>query len=100
MTTKSGARIYHGAPRNRLEPGACPQCGRVVRVNPSGRRKLHRDFDGVDCTGSGVTVGDAPMPEVDPDAVAEAWRAAETHSRWAGRDRARPANPWSGKVAP
>lgn len=101
MTTKSGARVYRGAPKDRLDPGACPQCTRVIGVSPSGRRKFHRDLDGLDCTGSGVMVGDPAAPDVDPDAVAEAWRAAgSASSRWAGRDRAKPANPWSGKARP
>ena len=98
MTTRSGSRIYRRAPRP-TEDGACPACHRVVSITPTGRRRLHRDQDGTDCTGSGTLVdnGQAP-PEVDPDAVAEAFALPPLDSRWVNRDRSRPASRWSGKA--
>lgn len=73
MTTRTGARIYRGAPRRRDE-GACPGCGRTgISLTPTGRRRMHRDTDGVDCTSSGVMVTDQmPAVDVDQDAVADA----------------------------
>lgn len=97
MTTRSGARIYRRQPRP-LAPGACPHCVRDdVRLTPSGRRGLHKDRQGVDCTGSGVQVGDGGPVEVDPDLLAAALAAEPQHARWQHRDRSRPAGRWSGK---
>lgn len=61
MTTRSGSRVYRRAPKP-LEPGACPQCSRVIGITPSGRRRMHRDLEGRDCTGSGVRVGEEAVP--------------------------------------
>lgn len=99
MTTTSGARVYRGAPPPRDRAEACPACHRIIGATPSGRWKLHRDLDGVDCTGSGVLITAAPV-EVQPEAVYEAWRDAAEETRWKARDRSKPANPWSGKEAP
>ncbi len=55
MTTRSGARIYHRAPKP-LDPGACAHCGRVVDVGSTGRRRTHNNREGRRCTGSRVQV--------------------------------------------
>ena len=96
MTTRTGARVYRGAPRDRLAAGACPGCNRSIGTTPSGRRRLHRDLDDVDCTGSGALIA-AEVPDVDPDAVMEAWAEPGGNSRWQNRDHNRPAGRWSGK---
>jgi hypothetical protein len=82
VTTRGGARIYRGAPRPRDE-GACPGCGRTgISLTPTGRRRMHRDTDGSDCTSSGVLVTDRlPLVDVDPDAAAEAM-AGRQSSGW------------------
>jgi hypothetical protein len=98
MTTRSGSRVYRRQPRP-LAPGACPHCGRTdVRLTPTGRRGIHRDRDGVDCTGSGVMVGDGQPAGVDPEVIAEVLAQEPADVRWQNRDRTRPANPWSGKA--
>lgn len=92
--------VYRRAPRP-LAPDACPQCTRVISINSTGRRRNHRDLSGQDCTGSGVMVGETAVDLTDDltDAIAQALAGVElTHSRWASRDRTKPANPWSGKA--
>lgn len=65
MTTRSKARIYRRDPRP-LPDEACPQCFRLITIHPETfRRRLHRDQEGRDCTGSGVTVGEPSMPGID-----------------------------------
>jgi hypothetical protein len=84
VTTRSGARIYRGQ-SHPLEPGACPQCGRVISINASGKRRTHCDRDGQPCGGSRVFVGNATPVVLDelPDIVMPG-----------------PANPWSGRRDP
>lgn len=84
MTTRSGARIYRRQPRP-LAPGACPQCGRVVAISPSGRRRSHLAADRRPCPGGRVFVGDPTPVELDelPDVVMPG-----------------PRNPWSGRAGP
>ena len=92
MTTRSGSRIYRRAPKP-TEDGACPACHRVISITPTGRRRMHRDTDGRDCTGSGTRVDDGGgLPsEIDPEAVAEAYARVDRYITG-------PAGFWSGKA--
>jgi len=92
-------RIYRGAVRP-IEAGSCPSCTRIVGMTSSGRRRMHRDLDGQDCTGSGVKVGEeSTVDRLDPHQLADAIASAlTTVDSWADRDRTKPANPWSGKA--
>lgn len=62
MGTK--VRIYRRDPRPLL-PGACAQCGRAITLNPSGRRRAHKDREHQPCLGGGVMVGSPTGTDVD-----------------------------------
>lgn len=77
MTTKSGARVYRGGPRDVIPRGACAQCGRVVAITVTGKRRSHLGKDRRPCPGGRVFVeGYMPtvhldeLPDVDLDYVA------------------------------
>lgn len=48
-------RIYRGQ-RRRVAEGACPVCEKTIAITSKGKRREHRDGDGLACPGSGIQV--------------------------------------------
>jgi hypothetical protein len=90
VTTRTGSRVYRGAPRDAVPADACHACGKTTKITPTGRRRMHRTPGGDDCTGSGVMVERAaPSRQVDPADVAAAYARVDAYVT-------RPAAKWRG----